>query len=146
MFLGFFGTHSPRLDEKGRLILPAKFREEFATGLVLTKGHERCLYAYPRREFERIYAQVQQAPITDKRARDYRRVLFSGAAEEVPDKQGRITIPGQLRDYAGLDRDLCVVGSGGYLEIWDAAAWTEYLEQAEPVFSDTTEEVVPGLL
>ncbi len=146
MFLGFLGTHSPRLDEKGRLVLPARFREEFAAGIVLTKGHERCLYAYPRREFERIYTQVESAPVTDRRARDYRRVLFSGAAEEVPDKQGRVTIPPQLRDYADLDRDLSVIGSGSYVEIWDAAAWAAYIEQAEPVFSDTSEEVVPGRL
>jgi MraZ protein len=141
----FLGTYSPRLDEKGRLILPAKFRDELSAGLVLTKGQERCLFAFPMREFERIYEQLRQAPVTSKQARDYQRVLLSGAVDEIPDKQGRITIPPMLRDYAGLDRDLCVTGSGARVEIWDAQAWSSYLDQAEPAFADTAEEVVPGL-
>lgn len=141
----FLGTYSPRLDEKGRLILPAKFRDELSEGVVLTKGQERCLFAFPMREFERIYEQLRRAPMTSKQARDYQRVLLSGAVDEVPDKQGRITIPQVLRDYAGLDRDLCVTGSGTRVEIWDAAAWTAYLEEAEPAFAETAEEVVPGL-
>lgn len=141
----FLGTYSPRLDEKGRLILPAKFRDELSAGLVLTKGQERCLYAFPMREFERIYDQLRRAPVTSKQARDYQRVLLSGAADEIPDKQGRITIPPMLRDYAGLDRDLCVTGSGARIEIWDAAAWTTYLAEADAAFSVTAEEVVPGI-
>jgi MraZ protein len=141
----FLGTYSPRLDEKGRLILPAKFRDELSAGLVLTKGQERCLYAFPMREFENIYAQLRQAPVTSKQARDYQRVFLSGAVDEVPDKQGRITIPSLLRDYAGLDRELTVNGSGSRVEIWDSGAWATYLEQAESSFADTAEEVVPGI-
>ncbi len=141
----FLGTYSPRLDEKGRLILPAKFREELSAGLVLTKGQERCLYAFPMREFERIYEALRQAPVTSKQARDYQRVLLSGAVDEVPDKQGRITIPPVLRTYAGLDRELTVTGSGARVEIWDAAAWDAYLTDAEPAFAETAEEVIPGL-
>lgn len=141
----FLGTYWPRLDEKGRLILPAKFRDELSAGLVLTKGQERCLYAFPMREFERIYDQLRRAPVTSKQARDYQRVLLSGAADEVPDKQGRVTIPPMLRDYAGLDRDLCVTGSGSRIEIWDAAAWTAYLAEADAAFAATAEEVVPGI-
>lgn len=141
----FLGTYSPRLDEKGRLILPAKFRDELSAGLVLTKGQERCLYAFPMREFERIYAALRQAPVTSKQARDYQRVLLSGAVDEIPDKQGRITIPPALRAYAGLDRDLTVTGSGARVEIWDSGAWDAYLSDAEPAFAETAEEVVPGL-
>ncbi len=141
----FLGTYSPRLDEKGRLILPAKFRDELSAGLVLTKGQERCLYAYPMREFERIYAALRQAPVTSKQARDYQRVLLSGAVDEQPDKQGRVTIPPPLRAYAGLDRELTVTGSGARVEIWDSAAWESYLADAETAFAETAEEVVPGL-
>lgn len=141
----FLGTYAPRLDEKGRLILPAKFREELSAGLVLTKGQERCLYAFPMREFERIYEALRQAPVTSKQARDYQRVLLSGAVDEIPDKQGRITIPPVLRAYAGLERDLTVTGSGARVEIWDAAAWDAYLAAAEPAFAQTAEEVIPGL-
>lgn len=141
----FLGTYSPRLDEKGRLILPAKYREELAEGLVLTRGQERCLYVFGIREFERVHEQLRAAPLSSKQARDYIRVFLSGASDEVPDKQGRITIPPPLREYAGLDRELAVIGAGTRAEIWDAQAWNEYLNEKEAVFSETEEEVVPGL-
>ncbi|MEX5299404.1 division/cell wall cluster transcriptional repressor MraZ [Kocuria sp. CPCC 205292] len=141
----FLGTYSPRLDEKGRLILPAKYREELAEGLVLTRGQERCLYVFSVREFERVHEQLRAAPLSSKQARDYIRVFLSGASDEVPDKQGRVTIPPPLRDYAGLGRELAVIGAGTRAEIWDAQAWNEYLNEKEAVFSETEEEVVPGL-
>ena len=93
----FLGTHSPRLDEKGRIILPAKFREELASGLVLTRGQERCIYVFSEKEFARVHEQMRAAPIASKQARDYIRVFLSGASDEVPDKQGRVTIPPALR-------------------------------------------------
>jgi MraZ protein len=141
----FLGTYSPRLDEKGRVILPAKFREELADGLVLTRGQERCLYVFSLREFERVHEQLRAAPLSSKQARDYIRVFLSGASDEVPDKQGRVTIPPPLREYAGLDRELAFIGAGTRAEIWDAQAWNDYLTEKEAVFSDTEEEVVPGL-
>lgn len=141
----FLGTYEPRLDEKGRLILPAKFRDEMAGGIVLTRGQERCLYAFPRAEFEQIHDQLRQAPLTSKQARDYMRVFLSGAADEIPDRQGRVTIPAVLRRYAGLERDLAVIGSGSKVEIWDASAWATYLEAQEDSYAEITEEVVPGL-
>ena len=97
----FLGTHTPRLDDKGRLFLPAKYREELAGGLVITKGQERCLYVFPRRSSSRITEALRTAPVTAKAVRDYSRVFFASASDEVPDKQGRITIPPALREYAG---------------------------------------------
>lgn len=141
----FLGTHAPRLDDKGRLILPAKFREQLEEGVVVTRGQERCLYVFPAAEFERLADQLRQAPVTSKQARDYMRVFLSGASDEVPDKQGRITIPPALRGYAGLTRDCAVIGAGHRVEIWDATAWETYLSEQEEVFSDQAEEVVPGL-
>ena len=141
----FLGTHAPRLDDKGRLILPAKFREQLEKGVVVTRGQERCLYVFPALEFERLADQLRQAPVTSKQARDYLRVFLSGASDEVPDKQGRITIPPALRSYAGLTRDLTVIGAGHRVEIWDATAWDAYLAQQEEVFAEQAEEVVPGL-
>src|SRR5881227_646538 len=85
----FLGTYSPRLDEKGRLFLPAKFRDELAAGLVITKGQERCLYVFAAAEFGRLTEQLRAAPLTAKGARDYNRVFFASAHDEVPDKQGR---------------------------------------------------------
>jgi MraZ protein len=142
----FLGTHSPRLDEKGRLFLPAKYREELASGLVLTKGQERCLYVFPLPEFERITEALRAAPVTAKAVRDYSRVFFASASDEIPDKQGRVTIPAALRDYAGLQRDCVVIGANTRLEIWDAQAWTNYLDQQEDAFSDASQEVLPGVL
>ncbi len=89
----FLGTHTPRLDEKGRLILPAKYREELSAGLVLTKGQERCLYVFPVTEFSRITDALRTAPVTAKAVRDYSRVFFASASDEELDRQGRITIP-----------------------------------------------------
>ncbi|NDC12679.1 MAG: transcriptional regulator MraZ, partial [Actinobacteria bacterium] len=105
----FLGTHEPRLDDKGRLILPARFRDELANGLVITKGQERCLYVFPSTEFARITEQLRQTPLTAKAARDYMRVMFAGAHDEIPDKQGRVTIPSGLREYAGLEKESVVI-------------------------------------
>ena len=141
----FLGTYTPRLDEKGRVILPAKFREELSEGLVLTRGQERCLYVFSAQEFQRVYEQMRSAPLSSKQARDYIRVFLSGASDEQPDKQGRVTIPQALRDYAGLGKDLTVIGAGARAEIWDSAVWNSYLEEQEHQFSQTDEEVIPGL-
>jgi MraZ protein len=144
----FLGTHSPKLDEKGRLFLPAKYREELARGVVLTKGQERCLYAFPSAEFERITEELkksQTSPVAAKATRDFSRVFFASASDEMPDKQGRVTIPQQLRDYAGLQRDCVVIGANTRLEIWDEAAWTAYLADQEDAYSAASEEVLPGL-
>ena len=141
----FLGTHSPRLDEKGRLILPAKFRDELADGLVLTRGQERCIYVFSQKEFERVHEEMRKAPISSRQARDYIRVFLSGASDEVPDKQGRVTIPAALRSYAGLGRELAVIGAGTRAEIWDAQAWDDYLLEQETAFSETDEDVLPGV-
>ena len=141
----FLGTHEPRLDEKGRLILPAKFREELATGLVITKGQERCLYVFPAAEFATITETLRQAPVTAKSARDYKRVMFAGAHDEIPDRQGRVTIPQGLRTYAGLEKECVVIGANTRVEIWGSAAWSGYLSDREKSFADVSEEVFPGL-
>lgn len=142
----FLGTHSPRLDDKGRLFLPAKYRDELSGGLVITKGQERCLYVFGMDEFQRITEALRTAPVTAKAVRDYSRVFFASASDEVPDKQGRVTIPPALRTYAALTRDCVVVGANTRLEIWDSAAWETYLSDQEQKFSDMSEEVLPGVL
>ncbi|GAB96308.1 protein MraZ [Kineosphaera limosa NBRC 100340] len=146
MPLVFLGTHQPRLDDKGRLILPAKFRERLASGLVVTRGQERCLYVFPMEEFMRVADDLKAAPVTSKAVRDYLRVFLSGASDEIPDKQGRVTIPATLREYAGLSRECTVIGAGSRLELWDTAAWETYLAGTEQAFADQAEEVIPGLL
>lgn len=140
----FLGTYTPRLDDKGRLILPAKFRAQMASGLVMTRGQEHCLFVFPVDEFRRMHEQIRTASVMDKRSRDYLRVFLSGAHDEVPDRQGRVSIPGALRGYARLDRDVAVIGTGTRIEIWDAAAWETYLEEQVASYAETAEEVFPG--
>ena len=142
----FLGTYSPRMDAKGRIILPAKFREELSAGLVLTRGQERCLYVFPAAEFERIHERMRTAPLPGRAARAFLRGFRSGASDELPDKQGRITIPPILRQYAGLTDNLVVIGSGTRAEIWDAAAWEEYLARTEAEFAALDEDPFSPLL
>ncbi|WP_026460857.1 division/cell wall cluster transcriptional repressor MraZ [Schaalia suimastitidis] len=141
----FLGTYEPKLDDKGRVILPARFRADMEGGIVLTRGQERCIYAFPAQEFENMTADMRRAPLSSKQARDWIRVMLSGAYKEVPDKQGRIGVPTDLRQYAGLDRELVVIGAGNRAEIWDAKSWYSYLAVQEEVFSNTEDEIIPGM-
>ncbi len=142
----FFGTYTPRLDDKGRLFLPAKFRDELSEGLVVTRGQERCLYVWSMDEFGKITARLQQTPVTNKAARDYIRMFFAAASDEVPDRQGRVTLPPMLREYAGLSRECVVIGAMNRVEIWDAVSWQAYSDQQEQAFADLSEEVLPGVI
>ncbi len=137
------GTYTPKLDEKGRLILPARFREVFDGGLVVARTQERALAIYPQKTFEELMTPYSSAPNTLKQIRDYQRMMAAGASFEVPDKQGRITIPPMLRAYAGLDRDVVVIGAFNRAEIWNATQWQNYSEQAEAGFSDMNEQLLP---
>ncbi len=142
----FLGTHRPRLDEKGRLAFPARFREELAEGVVLTKGQDRCLYGYTAAAFTRIGEALRDAPVGSQALRNYQRTFFGSASLEVPDKQGRVTVPGPLREYAGLDRDCVVVGTNARFEIWNAAAFDEWEAGNDSRFAELQEEVLPGVL
>ena len=141
----FLGTHTPKLDDKGRLFLPAKFREELAEGVVITKGQERCLYVFKALDFAAQAELLQKAPITAQAARDYSRVFFASASDDVPDTQGRIRVPATLRTYAGLTKECTVIGMNTRLEIWDSAAWLAYEAEKEQAFAEQAEEVLPGV-
>jgi MraZ protein len=139
------GTHTPKLDDKSRLILPAKFRDELADGVVITRGQERCLYVFSKREFASVHEKIRQAPVTSEEARKYLRVFLSGATEENPDKQGRVLLPQLLREYASLNKELTIIGVGARAEIWDTSSWQKYLASNEENFATQAEEVIPGL-
>ncbi|WP_194898038.1 division/cell wall cluster transcriptional repressor MraZ [Catenulispora pinisilvae] len=146
----FLGTYTPSLDDKGRLILPARFREELAAGLVVTKGQERCLAVWTAEGFAELTAQMRSASrpgspeaAAGRSSRDYHRVFFASAYDCQPDTQGRIVIPAPLREYAGLTRECVVIGADTRLEVWDATAWSDYLAQAESAFSATGSEAAP---
>ena len=139
----FLGTHTPKLDDKGRLILPAKFRDELADGLVITRFQERCLAIWPISSFVDMTKTVRSASSSQLDVRDYQRMLASGASDETPDRQGRITIPPHLRSYAGLDKDCVVVGAIDRVEVWNAAAWEEYSAEKESAYADLNQTLFP---
>lgn len=141
----FLGTHHPKLDDKGRLTLPAKFREPLAGGLMVTKGQDHCLYVFPRDEFEQMARKVAEAPFTNESVRAYQRYLFAGTDEQQPDGQGRIPIAAELRKYAGLDKDCVVIGAINRLEVWNAHRWQQYLDEHEESYAQAQEEVLPGV-
>ena len=141
----FFGTYTPKLDEKGRLFLPAKFRDQLTEGLVVTRGQERCLTVWSMQDFQGLTDRLREAPVTNKGTRDYVRMLFAAASQEVPDKQGRVSIPPVLREYASLGKDVMVIGAMNRIEIWDPASWQAYSEEQEQKFSELSDEVFPGI-
>lgn len=139
------GTYEPRLDAKGRLTLPARFRPRFAGGLVMTRGQERCVAVLPADEFRRMAERVGRMPAGDGRTRGYLRVLLSGAVDQRPDGQGRVLVPPMLRRYAGLGTEVVVIGVGTRAEIWGKEAWEAYLADQEEGFASVSEDVVPRI-
>jgi len=140
----FSGTYRPRLDDKGRLFLPAKFREPMGDGLVITRGQERSIDVRTRADFAAFTDKFKNASQTDARLRGYGRMLFALASEQSLDKQGRITVTPELRDYAALDRECVVIGIYDRIEIWEPQAWAAYTAEQESAFSDVQEEIFPG--
>lgn len=138
MFLGEF-QHT--LDNKGRLILPAKFRDALADGLIITKGMENCLFVFPKKEWLVFEKKIASLPLTKKDARKFTRFFFAGATEDVPDRQGRISIPQHLREYASLKKDVVIIGVSTRLEIWDKKIWDDYSKGAEASYADVAEEL-----
>jgi len=121
----FLGEFSHTIDEKGRLTLPAKYRANFASGIVVTRGIDQCLFAFPQTEWQDLAQRVSNLPLTEPQAREFRRLLFSGASDDVPDKQGRVLIPQYLREYAKLNGEVIIAGLNTHIEIWSPAAWNE---------------------
>lgn len=143
----FLGTYTPKLDDKGRLTLPAKFREELAGGLMVTKGQDHSLAVYPREEFAERAKKAAAVSRTNPEARAFIRNLAASADEQRPDGNGRITLSAAHREYAGLSKDCVVIGSVDFLEIWDAESWSEYQANTEAAFSAADDDdILAGLL
>ena len=128
MFLGEF-THS--IDSKGRLTIPAKFRGLVAAGLVITRGFEQNLMLFAMDEWESLAQRIAQRPLSDEDMRAFRRRVFSGAIDLVPDRQGRILVPQYLRDFADINGEVVIAGMFNYLEIWSGAQWQAVRESIE---------------
>lgn len=118
------GEFQHNIDAKGRVIVPARFREDLGETFYVAKGLDRCLFVFPPAEWARLQARICAMPIS--KARKLQRFFFSGAAELVPDRQGRVLIPQPLREYAGLVKDVTFIGAGGRAELWSTARWTAF--------------------
>lgn len=138
MFLGRFEN---KLDDKGRLSMPAKFRARLAEGFVVTRGFEGCLTVFPMPEWQRLADALARFPVTDQKARSLRRVLFAQASDMELDKQGRILLPEYLREAAGLGTDAIVAGMDGYIEIWDKERWQAVENQNEENAADIAQSL-----
>ncbi len=138
MFLGEF-NHT--IDDKGRLTIPAKFRDELESGVVITRGLDGCLWAYGRSEWETLAEKIAKLPTTNPAARNFSRFVFSSAFDSIPDRQGRILLPQNLRDYASIQNETIVIGVKNKLEIWNPAKWSEVVTAVE----QDTEAIVAQL-
>jgi MraZ protein len=135
----FLGEHQHSLDAKGRVILPARFRDQLEHGAVMAKALDGCLAVYPMDEFQRVADNARELAQRGPRERQAARALFAGAIEIVPDKQGRVAIPQNLRDFAGLTRDVIVAGMFQRIEIWDAQKFRELDREGDASILSATE-------
>lgn len=136
------GEYAHSIDDKGRLIVPAKFREELGTCFVATRGLDRCLFVYPMTEWGHLEEKLRDLPLGKGEARAFVRTLLSGATECELDKQGRIVLPTNLREYAGLTKDVVVIGVSSRVEIWNKEEWNRYSQEAATAFDQIAETVV----
>lgn len=122
----FYGEYQHSVDVKGRVIVPSKFRDGLGEKFILTKGLDNCLFAYSSEEWANLEAKLRSLPFTDKDVRAFVRFFFAGATECEVDKQGRVLIPQNLREYAGLDKDVYIIGVSTRVEVWDKNKWENY--------------------
>lgn len=122
----FIGEYQHSIDEKGRLIIPSKFREDLGYEFVMTKGLDGCLFVYPKKEWEVLENKLKSLPLTNKDARAFIRFFFSGASECILDKQGRVLVPSNLREHSKLEKDAVIIGVSTRLEIWSKSMWDDY--------------------
>ncbi|MEC0181470.1 division/cell wall cluster transcriptional repressor MraZ [Paenibacillus peoriae] len=139
MFMGEF-QHS--IDEKGRLTVPAKFRELLGASFVVTRGLDQCLFVYPMDEWAVMEKKLKALPLMKADARAFTRFFFSGATECELDKQGRVNLPGKLCEYAKLTKECVVLGVSTRVEIWSKHTWEQYFSQSEEAFNDIAEKLV----
>ncbi len=138
---GFVGEYLYTVDTKGRLALPAKFREVLGPRFIIARGLDKCLFVYPGQEWELILDKIKDMPLNQKDSRAYARYFLSGATEAEPDKQGRILVPAHLRDYAELNKEVYVLGVGTRLEVWSKDLWDGMKASIQESFSEIAESI-----
>jgi MraZ protein len=138
----FMGEFNHNIDTKGRMIVPSKFREGLGESFVVTRGLDKCLFAYPMEEWKVLEEKMKKLPLTKKDARAFTRFFFSGAVECEVDKQGRINIPQALRTYASLEKECVVIGVSDRIEIWANESWQTYVDESEESFAEIAENLM----
>lgn len=141
----FYGEHEHSIDRKGRLIIPSKFREVFKENYVerfyVTRGLDTCLFVFTEDEWKKQESRFKSLPVTSSQARQFNRLYFSGACEVACDRQGRILVPQYLKDYAGIKRDVIVVGVSNRIEIWGKEQWQEFYKNTKGLFEKVAENI-----
>ena len=137
----FIGEYLHSIDAKGRVIIPSKFREELGDNFIMTKGLDNCLFVYPKSEWESFESKLKQLPLTSRDARAFVRLFFAGATECELDKQGRVTIPLNLRDHGKVDKDVVIIGVSTRVEIWGKEEWEQYNKAADLSYDDIAEKM-----
>jgi MraZ protein len=138
----FMGEYHHSIDNKGRMIVPSKFRDELGDMFIITRGLDQCLFGYPISEWELIEEKLKGLPLTKKDARAFTRFFFSGATESELDKQGRINIPAPLLQYAKLEKECVILGVSNRIEIWSKEIWEDYFSQSEESFAEIAENMI----
>lgn len=136
------GEYRHNIDSKGRIIIPAKFREQLSQVFVITRGLDGCLFGYSAEEWEKVQAEVDKLPFNKKDARIFSRLFFSAATECEIDKQGRVNLPSSLVKYAGLVKNCVLTGVSTRFEIWDADKWDTYTEESQDDFNEIAENLL----
>ena len=142
----FMGEYAHNIDKKGRMIIPAKFRDELGEKVIITRGLDGCLNVYTQQQWEIIYEQLLKLPATKKDVRLYVRNMTSKAAECEIDGQGRVLLPSSLIKLADLVKECMVIGAGNHVEIWSKERWEQFDEDGEEVFEDIAENLTEFLL
>lgn len=138
----FMGEYQHNIDEKGRMIVPAKFREELGPSFILTRGLDQCVFGYAPDEWKQLEEKLKALPFTKKDARAFTRFFFSGAVECELDKQGRVNVPSMLQRYANLEKECVIIGVSNRIEIWSKPIWHQYYSESEESFSEIAESIM----
>ena len=136
------GEYLHTIDAKGRIILPVKFRDELGDNFVITKGLDNCLFIYDQAEWEILSGKLKQLPLAKPEARAFVRFFFAGAMQLECDKQGRFLVPGNLREYAVLEKDVVLIGVSNRVEVWSKSTWEKYNEEISPAVAEIAETLV----
>ena len=138
------GEYHHNIDEKGRLIIPSKFRSDLGEKFIITRGLDKCLFVYSEEEWNKLIAKLKTLPFTNKDARNFTRFFLSGATVCEFDRQGRINISSSLVSYANLTKECVIIGANDRLEIWSEELWNDFIESNEDNLSDIAENLFKG--